>query len=99
MHPWGRIMTDVEIKARMFAALSATNEAILKARSATELYRQVCEAAVEGGRFRSAGALFPDDKGELNFAAAVGFKVKADSVKTSIKSDNVRGQGLTATVY
>ena len=92
-------MTDVEIKARMFAALSATNEAILKAQSAQELYQQVCEAAVEGGRFRSAGALFPDENGELNFAAAVGFKVKVDNVKMSIRSDNARGHGMTGTAY
>jgi diguanylate cyclase (GGDEF)-like protein len=92
-------MTDVEIKARMFAALSATNEAILKAQSEGELYRQVCEAAVEGGRFRSAGALFPDESGELKFAAAVGFKMKIEAVKMSVRSDTAPGQGMTGTAY
>ena len=62
-------MTNFEIKARMFAALSATNEAILKARSAQELCQQVCEAGVGGGGFRSAGALFPDENGTLKFTA------------------------------
>ena len=36
--------------SRMFAALSATNEAILHAQSATDLYQRVCNAAVEGGK-------------------------------------------------
>jgi hypothetical protein len=37
--------------ARTFAALSATNEAILYAKSPEQLYRQVCEAAFSGGDF------------------------------------------------
>src|SRR5258708_40160822 len=39
---------------RMFAALSATNEAITRAKSRTELFDLVCEAAVLGGTFASA---------------------------------------------
>ena len=39
--------------ARMFAALSATNEAIMRAKSRAELYELVCEAAAQGGRFTS----------------------------------------------
>ena len=37
--------------ARTFAALSATNEAILYAKTPEELYRQVCEAAFSSGDF------------------------------------------------
>ena len=37
--------------ARMFAALSETNDAILHARSPDELFQRVCEAAVDGGKF------------------------------------------------
>ena len=39
--------------ARMLAALSATNEAIVRATSRTELFELVCEAAAKGGRFNS----------------------------------------------
>ena len=39
--------------ARMFAALSATNEAILYARSPEQLFQQVCDAAQ---RLRGSGA-------------------------------------------
>ena len=38
---------------RMFAALSATNEAIMRAGTRAELFDLVCEAAVQGGRFAS----------------------------------------------
>src|SRR5439155_19308813 len=36
---------------RMLAALGATNEAIVRATSRTELFELVCEAAAKGGRF------------------------------------------------
>ena len=39
---------------RMFAALSATNEAIMRARSRSELFDLVCEAAAQGAKFNSA---------------------------------------------
>ncbi len=38
---------------RMFAALSATNEAIMRAKSRRELFELVCEAAAVGGQFTS----------------------------------------------
>ena len=37
----------------MFAALSATNEAIMRAKSRAELFDLVCEAAVQGAKFSS----------------------------------------------
>ena len=43
--------------ARMLAALSATNEAIVRATSRTELFELVCEAAAKGGRFNSTSIL------------------------------------------
>ncbi len=36
---------------RMLAALSATNEAIVRARSRSELFDLVCQATAEGGKF------------------------------------------------
>ncbi|MFN5722161.1 MAG: GAF domain-containing protein, partial [Bradyrhizobium sp.] len=39
---------------RMFAALSATNEAIMRAKSRSELFDLVCDAAAVGGQFISA---------------------------------------------
>jgi len=40
--------------SRMLAALSATNEAIVRAKSRDELFEFVCEAAVQGAKFNSA---------------------------------------------
>jgi diguanylate cyclase (GGDEF)-like protein len=94
-------MNNFETKARMFAALSATNEAILKARSAQELYQQVCEAAVEGGGFRTAAALFPDNDGVLRYAAAVGARGSTvlGDVQMSVNADSSTGHGLTGSAY
>jgi diguanylate cyclase (GGDEF)-like protein/PAS domain S-box-containing protein len=45
---------------RMYAALSATNEAIMQAQSPTDLYQRVCSAAVAHGGLISASVLLPD---------------------------------------
>jgi hypothetical protein len=39
--------------ARMFSALSATNEAIMRAKSRTELFELVCESVSKGAKFTS----------------------------------------------
>jgi hypothetical protein len=39
---------------KMFAALSATNEAILRIKSREKLFQQVCEAAMQSGSFLAA---------------------------------------------
>ena len=48
--------------SRMLAALSATNEAIVRAKSRAELFELVCEAAAQGGKFTSTkiGMVQPD---------------------------------------
>ena len=48
-----RTESQKERLTRMFAALSATNEAIMRAKSRSELFDMVCEAAANGGRFTS----------------------------------------------
>jgi diguanylate cyclase (GGDEF)-like protein len=58
--------------ARMFAALSATNEAILRTRSREELFQRVCEGAVYGGKFVSARVMLAGVDGKLRAAAAAG---------------------------
>ena len=45
--------------ARMFAALSATNEAILRATSEDELFQRVCDAAVFGGKLPAPASCWP----------------------------------------
>jgi len=45
---------------KMFAALSATNEAILRINSREKLFQQVCEAAMQSGSFLAAVILTPE---------------------------------------
>jgi len=52
-----RADTQKERLGRMLAALSATNEAIVRATSRTELFELVCEAAAKGGRFNSTSIM------------------------------------------
>src|SRR5258708_37513044 len=59
--------------ARMFAALSATNEAILHAKSPDQLFQQVCEAALSSGDFLvTAILLLKPGTGSLVMTAGAG---------------------------
>src|SRR5437868_7365652 len=62
-------MDGREHLARMFAALSATNEAILRTRSREELFQRVCDAAVHGGKFVTARVLLIGADGRLYASA------------------------------
>ena len=59
--------------ARTFAALNATNEAILYAKSPEELYEKVCEAAFSSGDFLAATIFLLEPETDLlRFAAGFG---------------------------
>ncbi|MGY2985692.1 diguanylate cyclase (GGDEF)-like protein [Bradyrhizobium sp. USDA 4518] len=82
---------------RMFAALSATNEAIMRAKSRSELFDLVCDAAAVGGQFVSAtirlvrpGEVFLD-----NVAASGPDRVRAREVQLSADATRPEGQTLT----
>ena len=61
---------DVINRELMFAALNATNEAILRSKSCSELYQKVCDGAVYGGHIRIAAALIPTGSKSLEVIAA-----------------------------
>src|ERR1700759_2080493 len=81
---------------RTFAALSATNEAILYADSPEALYQQVCDAAHSSGDFR-ATAIFlriPDTE-RLRYAAGAGALIeRLSSVEISIAHGPSQPLGL-----
>src|SRR5947207_15937700 len=82
--------------ARTFAALSATNEAILYAKSPEELYEKVCEAAFSSGGFL-ATAIFLLEPGtnRLRFAAGFGEDtLRLRSIDISIDADTQEGSGV-----
>ena len=86
------------IREQMYAALGATNEAILRTTSEGELFQRVCEAAVLGGGLKSAAALLPDTDSWLRIVAMAGLS-SAPNLRISVSEQNERGQGLTGTAY
>ena len=87
--------------ARTFAALSATNEAILYAKSPEELYRQVCEAAFSSGDFL-ATAIFSAEPGSHVLRFATGFGediVRLRSIDISIVADTPEGSGVCGQAF
>ena len=87
--------------ARMFAALSSTNEAIMRARSRTELFELVCDAAVLGGTFTSTTITVMEPGSEfLRIAATKGEnQERIRSTRFAIASDLPEGRGLTGTAF
>ena len=87
--------------ARMFAALSDTNESIMRVSSAEDLYQRVCEAAVHGGRLKAASICVPHEtSGDAKVVAAAGEGADAlRDAKISIDSSTAVGRGLVGTAY
>ena len=87
--------------ARMFAALSDTNEAIMRVSSPEDLYQRVCEAAVHGGRLKAASICVPrETAGDAKIVAVAG--EGADTVRDvqiSIDSSTAIGRGLVGTAF
>jgi diguanylate cyclase (GGDEF)-like protein len=88
-------MTD----ARMFAALSATNEAILRAKTHGELYQSVCDAAVYGGKFKITGALLAEPDSSLRIVAATSENGVIPAPTISVDAGSERGQGLAGIAF
>lgn len=87
--------------ARTFAALSATNEAILYAKSPEELYRKVCEAAFSSGNFL-ATAVFLREEGTdfLRFASGFGEDIKRlCSIDITIVEGTPEGSGVCGQAF
>jgi two-component system, sensor histidine kinase and response regulator len=87
--------------ARMFAALSDTNESIMRVSSAEDLYQRVCEAAVHGGRLKAASICVPHEtSGDAKVVAAAGEGADAlRDAQISIDSSTAVGRGLVGTAY
>src|SRR5712671_572899 len=87
--------------ARTFAALSATNEAILYAKSPEELHGQVCEAAFSSGDFL-ATAIFLLEPGTnlLRFAAGFGEDTaRLRGIDISVAPGTPRGRASAARLF
>ncbi len=86
---------------RMYAALSATNEAIMRAKTRDELYELVCEAAAKGGRFNSASILLPrPDSDRLDIIASAGPTASnARRLQVYTSEAYPEGRGVCGTAY
>ena len=86
---------------RMFAALSATNEAIMRAKSREELFNLVCAATAEGGRFTSTVIAMAQPEGDrLDIVAAAGPTAEITrTAKLSTRADLAEGQGVCGTAF
>ncbi len=78
---------------RMYAALSATNEAILRARLPEELYQQVCDAAVFGGKLISTSVLVPGPDGSSLEVVAIAGRGEEQLRGTHISVDESIAEG------
>jgi GAF domain-containing protein len=97
---WELTVLETNI-ARTFAALSATNEAILYAKSPEELYRQVCEAAFSSGDFL-ATAIFLLEPGTqlLRFAAGFGEDIaRLRAIDISVAAGTPEGSGVCGQAF
>jgi diguanylate cyclase (GGDEF)-like protein len=96
-----RTESQKERLTRMFAALSATNEAIMRAKSRDELFDMVCEAAANGGRFTSATIALADPNSDLlRIVAAAGPAAETTRhVRLSVDEARPEGRGLSGTAF
>jgi diguanylate cyclase (GGDEF)-like protein len=87
--------------ARMLAALSATNEAIMRAKSRLELFELVCEAAENGGSFTSTNiGLVREGEDFLDIVAASGPTAeKCKNVRVSVREDYPEGRGISGIAF
>ena len=88
------------IVGQMFAALSATNEAILRNPSPEDLYQSVCEAAVQGGGFITAAILLSGSGTQLHAVAGAGAGFGSISQsKIDTTSATAEGRGLAGEAF
>jgi diguanylate cyclase (GGDEF)-like protein len=85
---------------RMFAALSATNEAVLRINSQENLFQQVCEAALHSGNFVAAAILLRESGTDtLKAVAAAGDDGELRAATYSISESSPAGRGLVGIAF
>ncbi|WP_123590589.1 GAF domain-containing protein, partial [Salinisphaera orenii] len=87
--------------SRMYATLSATNEAILRATTPADLYQRVCEAATSVGGIKLACVLTPQSHSDrlAVTASASGPTVRIERVTISIDPRRPEGLGLVGRCF
>lgn len=95
------LLDSKERLARMLAALSATNEAIMRAKTREQLFQLVSEAAVKGGKFTSTVISLAEPNDHfLRIVAVSGPSADVSrTVKTSTSAAYPEGRGLSGTAF
>ena len=95
-----RLAQRSERLARMYAALSASNEAMLRAAGFQPLLDAVCRASVDRGGFLAAAVVLDDGAGRVRLAAASGpFERYLRSIPLSLDAAQAAGQGLVGEAF
>ncbi len=91
----GRVLAEQSaLRAkRMYAALSATNEAMMRAKTAEDLFSQVCKAAVEAGVLNTASVLLPDRETSNLYVSAIAGAGQESMRNAAISVDPNRPEG------
>lgn len=86
---------------RMFGAISATNEAILRAKTEQELYQLVCDASVHSGKSLATIVLLREpDSHWMKPVAATGQNLElVTQARYSIDPENPYGKGISGEVF
>jgi diguanylate cyclase (GGDEF)-like protein/PAS domain S-box-containing protein len=86
---------------RLYATLSATNEAIMRARTPGELFQKVCDVAVTVGGFPSASILMVEQKSVgLRVAGTAGRSAdRMSGMLISVDQTHADGNNLAALAY
>ena len=87
--------------ARMYAALSATNEAIIRSKSPQELYARICDASVRGGKSIATAVLLAEpDSPWLKAVAGSGDVMELVKItRFSTDPDNPYGSGVVGQAF
>ncbi|MGE0040739.1 MAG: PAS domain S-box protein [Vicinamibacterales bacterium] len=83
---------------RLYAALSQTNEAIVRSTTERELFDRVCTAAVDHGGMALAWVGMVDPTGDVRVVASYGAGVAyLDDIRISARADDPHGRGPVGT--
>ena len=87
--------------ARMFAALSDTNEAIMRAATPQDLYQRVCDAAVRDGKLLGASVCVLDENSAVAHIVAAAGVSAGDllDARLPIDESTPQGRGLIGSAF
>ena len=89
-------MPNSKIHSRMFGALSAASEAILRTTAESELLQRVCDAAFATGQFLFVAAFRLEEGGILRLAASAGVDLESARPLKLAQDYAGRGEGISS---